>query len=108
MSLPAFHLAFPVTDLEATRKFYVEVLGCKQGREDPGNWIDFDFFGHQIVAHKVERAEGVDSNVIQKNKVDGHGVPIPHFGCVLDWEVFDDFVENIKAHKIKFEIEPCK
>ena len=80
--MPPFHLAFPVTDLEAARGFYAGLLGCPVGRED-ARWIDFDFFGHQITAHLVEAAGDVATN-----PVDGEAVPASHFGAVLsmaDW-----------------------
>ena len=74
----------------------------------PGDlWIDFNFFNHQVVAHHVERpADGADSAVRGVNKVDGHGVPVPHFGVVLEWTQFDAFVERLRKHNVKFEIEP--
>lgn len=80
-----FHLAFPVTDLEATRRFYGEVLGCRMGRESPGKWLDFDLFGHQMSAHL--RADRPPDRV--GGSVDGDVVPIPHFGVILE---VDDFV----------------
>src|ERR1044072_4195143 len=82
--MPPFHLAFPVHDLAAARAFYGALLGCPEGRSSD-RWIDFDFFGHQIVAHLVPGA-GPGS---ARNPVDGHDVPVPHFGAVLamaDWE----------------------
>ena len=79
-----FHLAFAVTDLEATRRFYIDRLGCAPGRESPGKWLDFDFFGHQLSAH-LRPAIAPAAN----GEVDGDAVPIPHFGAVLSREVFD-------------------
>ncbi|WP_425230487.1 VOC family protein [Sphingomonas sp.] len=82
--LRPFHLAFPVHDLAAARAFYGGVLGCPEGRSSD-QWIDFDLFGHQIVAHLAPAAGGESSN-----PVDGHDVPVPHFGVVLtmtDWEL---------------------
>lgn len=99
--LPPFHLAFPVDDLAATRAFYVGVLGCGEGRSSDA-WIDFDLFGHQIVAHLVPRAPGD----VAANPVDGHGVPVPHFGLVLDWDAFDAFAGRIRAAGVAFVIEP--
>jgi extradiol dioxygenase family protein len=94
-----FHHAFPVYDLEETRRFYKDILGCPQGREAPGEWIDFNLFGHQVVAHKVP-IDLVDlhkeSRKVISNHVDGHSVPIPHFGCVLTWEQFNDFSRLLK------------
>ncbi len=79
-SLPPFHLAIPVVDLERTRAFYIGVLGCREGRSD-ATWVDFDFLGHQISAHRVpERAAR------ETNPVDGDDVPVPHFGAVLPWD----------------------
>lgn len=107
-SLQPFHHAFPVYDLEATRKFYVDTLGCGQGREAKSKWIDFNLFGHQIVAHKVptelETAHR-ESRKICSNHVDGHAVPIPHFGCVLTWEQFNDFSSLLNG-KVEFVIAP--
>ena len=100
MPNPPFHLAFPVTDLEATRSFFVDVLGCKTGREDT-RWIDFDFFGHQVVAHLTEEMPAVETN-----KVDGKDVPAYHFGAVLDWQEWEDLAERLKAANSRFIIEP--
>jgi extradiol dioxygenase family protein len=100
-SLPPFHLAFPVVDLEATRAFYVELLGCGVGREDE-RWIDFDFFGHQITAHQVDGITRANAT----NLVDGKGVPIPHFGAVLDWDVWHALAERLRRANIAFIIEP--
>ena len=101
MSLSPFHLAFPVTDLEATRRFYVEVLGCRLGRED-ARWIDFDLEGHQLSAHLVDgRADA------GHNHVDGDGVPIPHFGLVLEWEAWHRLAERLRAaEEVEFLLEP--
>ncbi len=99
---PRFHLAFPVTDLEATRKFYCNLLGCKTGRESD-QWIDFDFFGHQVVAHLVAPE---DHPAVKTNKVDGHAVPSSHFGPILEWQDFHDLAESLQAAKVSFIIEP--
>lgn len=96
-----FHLAFPVFDLAATRTFYVELLGCKVGREDD-HWIDFDFFGHQITAHHVPR----QGNAVPTNPVDGKDVPIPHFGAVLDWPAWHELADRLRAAQVAFVIEP--
>lgn len=97
----SFHLAFPVSDLDETRRFYVEALGCVEGRSAE-KWIDFDFFGHQISAHlrPDECAE------VQGNEVDGDQVPVRHFGAVLEWEAWHRFVERLKSHDVPFIIEP--
>jgi hypothetical protein len=100
-SLPPFHLAFPVHDLEAARAFYGSTLGCPEGRSD-SQWIDFDFFGHQIVAHL---AEGMQPRR-HSNPVDGHDVPVPHFGAVLpigEWRLLAD---RLRAAGMDFVIEP--
>lgn len=101
MSLRPFHLAFPVNDLAAARAFYGGVMGCAEGRSS-AQWIDFDFYGHQIVTHLVEAA----SEDAAKNPVDGHGVPVPHFGIVLTMEDWEALAERLRAGGISFEIEP--
>ncbi|MFA9200597.1 MAG: VOC family protein [Cypionkella sp.] len=100
MSLRPFHLAFPVRDLEEARAFYSGVLGCAEGRSSE-RWIDFDFFGHQIVAHLAPA--GGDAAV---NPVDGHGVPVPHFGIVLTPDDFAELAARIERAGIRFEIAP--
>jgi len=98
--LTPFHLAFPVDDLARARDFYGRVLGCPEGRAS-SEWIDFDFFGHQIVAH-LAPPRAADHH----NPVDGHEVPVPHFGVVLDWAVFDTFAARLRKHGVQFVIEP--
>ncbi len=95
-----FHLAIPVDDLKESRKFYGELLGFAEGRSND-HWIDWDFFGHQLVTHlkHVSREEA-------SNLVDGKNVPVPHFGVVLEWQAWHDFAEKLKVSKIKFVIEP--
>jgi uncharacterized protein len=95
-----FHLAFPVHDLDAARHFYGEVMGCEEGRSS-AHWIDFNFFGHQLVAHlsKAKR-NGASSDV------DGHNVPVPHFGVVLTMAQFYALAERLREYKVKFELEP--
>lgn len=95
-----FHLAFPVEDLDKARHFYGTVLGCAEGRSSE-QWIDFDLFGHQIVTHLAP--EKIKQH---HNPVDGHDVPVPHFGVVLDWDEFHVFAEKIKAAGVVFVIEP--
>lgn len=100
-SLRPFHLAFPVHDLEAARAFYGGLLGCREGRSSE-HWIDFDLHGHQIVAHLSPDARPVEAS----NAVDGHEVPVPHFGVVLtmgDWQVLAD---RLEAAGISFGIAP--
>jgi extradiol dioxygenase family protein len=100
-TLAPFHLAFPVHDLAASRDFYGRVLGCPEGRSSD-EWIDFDLFGHQIVCHLAPARAGVEAH----NPVDGHDVPVPHFGVVLDWDHFHAFAERLKAQGVRFVIEP--
>ena len=99
---PRFHLAFPVTDLEAARTFYGDILGCKTGRESD-HWIDFDFFGHQLVAHLVELQ---DHPSVTTNAVDGHAVPASHFGVILEWDQFQQFVVKLEQAGVEVIIEP--
>lgn len=95
-----FHLAFPVDDLDAARQFYGEILGCPEGRSSD-RWIDFDFFGHQIVTHL---APGVGDSAA--NPVDGHNVPVPHFGVVLTMDQWRALAERVEAAGIAFGIAP--
>ena len=105
-ALPPFHLAFAVTDLAATRNFYGDLLGCPEGRSS-AHWIDFDFFGHQLVAHLVEPAAGEgSSNDPATNEVDGDSVPIPHFGAVLDWDTWQALAARLRSAQVAFRIEP--
>ena len=102
-----FHLAIPVIDLEKCRQFYREVLGCSEGRSDT-HWVDFNFFGHQLVIHQKPQSEFSKEKLASNptNEVDGHDVPIPHFGVVLEWDTWVELSENLKAKNIKFVIEP--
>ncbi|HRH41982.1 MAG TPA: VOC family protein [Pyrinomonadaceae bacterium] len=95
-----FHLAFPVHNLDEARKFYGEVLECEEGRSSE-HWIDFNLFGHQIVAHLADNA-----GIVHRNEVDSHSVPVPHFGIVLSMDEFDKFAEKLKDKGVKFVIEP--
>lgn len=95
-----FHLAFPVNDLEAARQFYGGLLGCKEGRSSE-RWIDFDLFGHQIVAHLSE-TEGVRTS----NHVDADDVPVPHFGIVLPMNEWRVLAEKLRSSGVEFIIEP--
>ncbi|MCK5944433.1 MAG: VOC family protein [Planctomycetes bacterium] len=97
-----FHHAFPVDDLDAARRFYVDLLGCGVGRSSE-QWIDFDLFGHQIVAHLVARDQLPPGNT---NPVDGDHVPVPHFGVVLEWQRWHDFAERLREHGVAFVLEP--
>ena len=103
--LTPFHVAFPVDDLRAARQFYGEVLGCPQGRSSD-KWIDFNLFGHQIVAHQVEVIDSSDRRG-GVNPVDGHEVPVPHFGVVLPPTEWKALAARVKEAGVKFMIEPC-
>lgn len=98
--LPPFHLAFPVRDLEEARRFYGSVLGCREGRSAT-DWVDFDFFGHQIVAH-------VDPAVPRRasTRVDGEDVPVPHFGAVLPMAQWEALADRLGESQIDFLIAP--
>jgi len=100
MTLRPFHLAFPVHDLAAARAFYGEVLGCAEGRSSE-QWIDFDLAGHQIVAHLDPAAKPV----AVANEVDGHHVPVPHFGVVLTMDDWHAMASRVRAAGIAFGIE---
>ena len=102
MSRPRFHLAFPVDDLEAARRFYGEVLGCAEGRSDR-DWVDFDLFGHQLVAHRVGTAAASDAG---HNPVDGDGVPVPHFVVVLPLEAWHQLASRLEGLGVAFVIPP--
>lgn len=102
MTIPPFHLAFPVHDLAAARAFWGGIMGCREGRSS-ASWIDFDFHGHQIVAHLAPDYAGTDA---ARNPVDGHGVPVPHFGVVLTLAGFEALAQRLRAAAVRFEIEP--
>ena len=101
MPVQPFHLAFPVDDLDAARAFYGGVLGCTEGRCSD-HWIDYDLYGHQIVAHLAPGRAGKQAS----NAVDGDEVPVPHFGVVLAMDDFDALAAQLKAAGVKFIIEP--
>lgn len=96
-----FHVAFPVSNLEATRAFYATVLGCKVGRSAE-RWIDFDLYGHQISAHLVDGERPKPAT----NHVDGKDVPVLHWGVILEWNQWQTLAERLKQHGVKFIIEP--
>ena len=98
MSLRPFHLAIPVTSIELAKEFYGSKLGFTEGRSDE-HWIDYNFFGHQLVCH-------IGESSTFSNEVDGKDVPIPHFGIVLEWKQFDIFSEKLKSSSINFIIKP--
>ena len=99
--LSPFHLAFPVHDIAEARRFYGGMLGCPEGRS-AGDWVDFNFYGHQIVAHLAPSEAGA----AQRNAVDGHGVPVRHFGIVLPMAQWEAAAQRLKNLGVKFIIEP--
>jgi len=101
LGLPLFHLAFPVTSLEKARAFYGALLGCREGRSAP-DWVDFDFYGHQIVAHLAPDEAGHKST----NAVDGDNVPVRHFGAILPMGEWERLAVKLKAAGMRFVIEP--
>ena len=100
-ALTPFHIAFPVDDLAAARRFYGEVMGCPEGRS-AAEWVDFDLYGHQIVAHLAPGRGGVE----HANPVDGHDVPVPHFGVVLEPADWEALAARLTAAGTRFVIEP--
>jgi extradiol dioxygenase family protein len=100
-AVPPFHLAFPVHSLAAAREFYGELLGCPEGRSSP-EWVDFNFYGHQIVAHLSPDEAGHRAT----NAVDGDAVPVRHFGVVLAMPQWHALADKLKAAHTKFIIEP--
>ncbi len=97
-----FHLAIPVREIDETRTFYREVMNCNEGRSSD-RWVDFDFYGHQLVIHIDEaKANALGAS----NEVDGHHVPVPHFGVVLTWDNWEELRDRLKSQKIDFVIEP--
>ena len=96
-----FHLAFPVKDLEQTKIFYLNILGCSLGRESL-KWVDFNLFGHQIVAHLSPE----DCGSINRNQVDGDKIPARHFGVILNWDIWENLIKSIKEKEIVFYIKP--
>lgn len=103
MSLSPFHLAIPVHDLAAARHFYGDVFGLAEGRSDT-KWVDFDFYGHQLVIHEHPITPAQEH--AHTNPVDGHAVPVPHFGVVLPWEQWEALAQRLSSLGTKFVIEP--
>ena len=95
-----FHLAIPVSDLDSANDFYMNILGCSKGRSST-KWIDFNFYGHQLVCHEVKRSVNKNSN-----DVDGNNIPVPHFGIILEWNQFQKLSADLKSKNINFIIEP--
>lgn len=103
--LTPFHLAIPVRDLDEARRFYGGVLGCPEGRSDE-TWVDFNLLGHQVVCH-LDPGLGKEGRVrAHVNPVDGHGVPVPHFGVVLTMEQWESLAQRLRAQGVRFAIEP--
>jgi extradiol dioxygenase family protein len=100
-TLLPFHIAFPVHDIAVARQFYGELLGCTEGRSTT-EWVDFDFYGHQVVAHLAPEETGVSPT----NKVDGHGVPVRHFGALLHLDQWQALAARLQAVGTEFIIEP--
>jgi len=103
MALSPFHLAIPVHDLALARRFYGEVFGLAEGRSS-AQWVDFDFFGHQLVIHEHPRTASQES--AHTNAVDGHDVPVPHFGVVLPWDDWERLAQRLRERGTQFVIEP--
>lgn len=100
-TIPPFHLAIPVWNLETCRSFYRDILGCSEGRSSE-HWVDFNFFGHQLVIHYKPKSE----DGLHTNPVDGKDVPVPHFGVVLPWDSFHDLAKRLERLEIDFVIAP--
>lgn len=98
---PPFHLAFPVHDLAAAREFYGRLLGCPEGRSSE-QWVDFDFYGHQVVAHLSPD----EARPAAANAVDGKQVPVRHFGVILEWDAWHSLADRLRAAGVRFIIEP--
>jgi extradiol dioxygenase family protein len=103
VDLPPFHLAISVRDLAESRRFYGQLLGCPEGRSAE-TWVDFDFFGHQLVCHVAANYPAVAEG--NSNAVDGHDVPVPHFGAVLEIPQFDELAKRLRGGGVQFVIEP--
>jgi uncharacterized protein len=102
-TLTPFHLAIPVRNLDSSRRFYRDVLGCREGRSSD-KWVDFDLFGHQFVIHEVEGHKIKKTQ--NSNPVDGQNVPVPHFGVVLEWNHWQALFDRLEKNGIDFVIEP--
>jgi len=99
--IPRFHLAFPVNNLKSAKIFYTEVLECEVGRES-SKWVDFNLFGHQIVAHYSPK----DCSIQNKNLVDGDKIPSRHFGVILNWKEWEELSQKINEKSVEFYIKP--
>lgn len=98
-----FHLAIPVKNLALCRAFYRNILECEEGRSAE-HWVDFNFFGHQLVIHSNEAFQ---KSPRISNPVDKHDVPVPHFGVVLEWKVWEKLAQKLKDENVDFTIAPC-
>ena len=103
MTLQPFHLAIPVFDVALAREFYRDEFGLEEGRSSD-TWVDFNFYGHQLVIHQHPITS--DQKTVTTNPVDGHDVPVPHFGVVLTWDQWEQLAQRLKERNIKFIIEP--
>ena len=103
MTLCPFHLAIPVYELATARRFYGEVLGLEEGRSS-AQWVDYNFFGHQLVIHEHPKTASQEN--VHTNPVDGHDVPVPHFGVVLEWPQWEALAERLTSLNTRFVIEP--
>ncbi len=99
--IQSFHVAFPVRDLKSTKEFYTTVLGCSVGRTSD-HWIDFNLFGHQVVAHLSPN----EAKIVDTGDVDEKKVPVRHFGVILEWDQWHRFADKLKANNVQFMIEP--
>jgi len=100
-SISPFHIAIPVYNLDECRTFYRDILNCEEGRSSD-HWVDFNFFGHQLVIHYKEKSK----ENLHTNDVDGKAVPVPHYGVVLPWDTFQAFSKTVAQKGVKFVIEP--
>ena len=105
MRLPPFHLAVKVNDLASARHFYTGLLGCPEGRSS-NTWVDFNFYGHQLVCHLAPPGEAQDGAGTHSNPVDGHAVPVPHFGVVLEMHLWNELAGKLQENDVHFIIEP--
>jgi uncharacterized protein len=105
MSLTPFHIALQVRDLDEARRFYTEALGCSEGRS-AREWVDFNLYGHQLVCHLNPRLGPRGRIASHFNPVDGHGVPVPHCGVVLEARAWEELAARLKRHEVEWVIEP--
>ncbi|MGP8033062.1 MAG: VOC family protein [Steroidobacteraceae bacterium] len=106
MTLTPFHVALQVRDIAEARRFYSGVLGCSEGRSEP-DWVDFNLYGHQLVCHLNPQLGPQGRLASHFNPVDGHGVPVPHCGVVLERAQWDALAARLKSHEVEWVIEPC-